>query len=192
MKTKEEIQAIIDKIPQHRYGRVKLPHGLYTKGIDRTPTKDVIFPESLKGKSLLDVGCAFGYWCFEAEDLGAEKVWGIEIKKPRIQRAVMFKKLRESNVATFRNINISEHELKARFDYVLALNVLHHVPDPIKTLEFLGKRAKEKLIIESPVEFKDINIMEVIENTFDNVEFSPSDLTNKSKQERRIAICSMK
>lgn len=190
MKTKKEIQAIIDQLPHERYGRVNLPYGLHTRGVDRSPTRNVILPKSLKGKSFLDVGSAFGYWCFEAEDLGATNVLGLEVKKGRLKRANLFKNLRESR-ATFSNVDITELKLEGEFDYVLILNVLHHLPNPLEVLDFLRSKAKEKLIIESPVKFRKIDLMKVIGKSFENVDFIPSTLTSPRNEKRKIAICTL-
>lgn len=188
--SKEEIQATVSQFPRERYGRVNLPFGLHTKGVDRSPTRNAIMPKSLKGKSLLDVGSAFGYWCFEAEDLGAASVLGLEIKSGRLKRANLFRNLRKSKVVTFRNENITKLDLKGEFDYILVLNVLHHLPNALKVLDFLGEKAKEKLVVESPVKFRKVDLMKVIEDSFENVEFMPSALTSMRGEERRIAICS--
>ena len=184
MKTKKEIQSIIDHLPSERFGRVNLPYGLHTKGLDRSPTRDMIFPASLKGKSVLDVGSAYGYLCFEAEDLGATRVLGLEVKPPRLKRANLFKDLRESKVE-FRNEDVTLFQLEEDFDYVVILNVLHHLrtPKPKEVLEFLGRRAKEKLIVESPV-----SAMQMIDALFEKVEYFPSVLTSKRKEQRQIAI----
>lgn len=190
MRNKKEIQAVIDQLPHERYGRVNLPYGLHTKGVDRFSTRNAIMPKSLKGKSLLDVGSAFGYWCFEAEDLGATSVLGLEVKKVRLKRANLFKNLRESKIVTFRNVDITELKLEGEFDYVLLLNVLHHLPNPLEVLSFLGSKANEKLIVESPVKFKKIDLMKVIGDSFENVEFMPSTLTSPKNEKRKIAICS--
>ena len=98
MKTKQEIQTIINDIKPQLYGRVNLPHGLHTEGRDRRPTQRLIFPKSFEGQTVLDVGCAFGYWCFEAERLGAKKVVGFEIQPPRLKQARFYKEINESQV----------------------------------------------------------------------------------------------
>jgi predicted methyltransferase len=50
-------------------------------GTDRSATRDLIFPKSLAVKTALDVGCALGYFCFEAEARGAARVVRVEQKK---------------------------------------------------------------------------------------------------------------
>lgn len=82
--TKEEIEKIL-KEEDFEYHSVPLPYGLCTPGDDRSPTRDLIFPESLAGKTFLDVGSALGYFCFEAERRGASRVVGIELRSNRLR-----------------------------------------------------------------------------------------------------------
>src|SRR5581483_11679778 len=74
--SKEQIEKILAK-EDFSYHRVNLPFGLHTPGRDRSRTRDLIFRESLAGKSVLDVGSALGYFCFEAEARGASRVVGV-------------------------------------------------------------------------------------------------------------------
>src|SRR5947208_10062362 len=60
--SKQQIEKILQEERFH-YQRVNLPYGLNTPGRDRTATRDLIFPEPLSGKSVLDVGSALGYFC---------------------------------------------------------------------------------------------------------------------------------
>lgn len=190
--TKEEVQAIIDSIPYERYGRVNLPYGLHTEGVDRAPTRNIIFPESLVGKSLLDVGSAYGYWSFEAEDLGAERIVGLETKEKRLKRANLFKRIRGSK-AEFRNEDIVEYRFDEQFDYVLILNVLHHLKEHgDDVLAYLASKAKEKLIMESPERYRKKTIEERLDPLFDRVEYFPSPLDGPEKCSRKIAICHLK
>lgn len=146
--TKEQIQAILHDT-KFEYHRVNLPYGLHTPGRDRTPTRDLIFPKSLEGKSVLDVGCALGYFCFEAETLGATKVVGVDFDDVRIKQAQVLKEILNSDVE-FIHGDIFDLMLHDSFDYILLLNVVHHSVAPMHLIRELSKAAKEKLIIEFP------------------------------------------
>ena len=43
-----------------------LPHGLSTKGQDRSNTASLVLPDKLDGQSVVDIGCCYGYFCYEA------------------------------------------------------------------------------------------------------------------------------
>lgn len=181
---KSEIQALIEKLGDHRYGRVKLPYGLATRGVDRTLTTKLIFPSSLKGKTVLEIGSAFGAVCFEAEELGAKSVTGWEIKKPRYARAQLFRKIKGSKVL-FENKDALHEPLSGKYDYVLILNVLHHLKEHAKLLERVLPLAKEKLIIEGPEHFQGTSL-EAITERFPNKEIIDSPLDGPEACKRKI------
>ena len=145
---KEEIERIL-RDEHFRYHRVNLPYGLHTPGRDRSTTRDLIFPSSLAGKSVVDIGCALGYFCFEAEAKGATRVLGVELDEERFRQAGLLKRIIGSNVE-FMKRDILQEPLDERFDYVCFLNVIHHLDEPIRALRQLSSITKERLIIEFP------------------------------------------
>src|SRR5881227_3718304 len=118
--TKAQIEHILRE-QDFEYHRVELPFGLYTPGTDRSSTRDLIFPESLSGKTVLDVGCALGYFCFEAEARGAARVVGVELDRERFRQACLLKDIIGSGVE-FLQRDILREALDEQFDYVCLLN----------------------------------------------------------------------
>lgn len=146
--TREEIEALLAS-RDFRYHRVPLPHGLATPGRDRSPTAELVLPEDLRGRSVLDVGCALGYFCFEAERRGAARVVGWELKDDRFEQANMLKGVLESEVE-FAQRDLLASEPEERFDLVLALNLIHHLDEPVKAIRHLVALASERLVLEFP------------------------------------------
>jgi len=146
--SKMDIEKILSE-HDFKYQRVNLPFGLHTPGQDRSGTLEVIFPPSLRGKSVLDVGSAIGYFCFEAEKRGASRVLGIEPNIERFNQANILKEILSSNVE-FINQDVVEYRFNEQFDYVLILNVIHHLKDPISVMRCLARITLEKMIIEFP------------------------------------------
>ena len=146
--TRDEIKKIIRQ-RKFEYHRVDLPYDLHTKGEDRASTRDLIFPGSLEGKTVLDIGCALGYMSFEAEKKGAKKVLGVELKESRFESANILKDILNSNVE-FRLQDVIRNPPEVQFDIVLFLNVIHHIAEPFKVLRSLSMLAREQLIIEFP------------------------------------------
>jgi SAM-dependent methyltransferase len=103
----------------------------------------------MNGKSLLDVGCALGYFCFEAEERGASPIVGIELKEKRFKSANILKKIRGSNVKFIKQ-DIIQEPIEDKFDYVLCLNIIHHLLEPIKIIRQLAYITKDTLVIEFP------------------------------------------
>ena len=116
-------------------------------GRDRRSLAEKILPKKLDGLSVLDVGCAEGFFCYEAKRLGAEKVIGIDRKDSRIVSARGAVSGVEFMEADFMNMDLS---VIGRFDYVLCLNVLHHVGDVLAMLNRLISVTEKYLILEVP------------------------------------------
>lgn len=146
--TKAQIEEILRK-RKFAYHRVELPFGLHTRGADRSETRDLILPDSMMGKTVLDVGSALGYFCFEAEARGAKRVIGVEMKEDRFYDAMLLKKIKGSGVDFLRR-DIVLDPLEESFDYVLLLNVIHHLAEPFRVMRQLASIARERLIIEFP------------------------------------------
>jgi 2-polyprenyl-3-methyl-5-hydroxy-6-metoxy-1,4-benzoquinol methylase len=161
--TKEQIESILRE-EDFEYHRVNLPYGLCTSGMDRSPTSDLIFPESLVGKTVLDVGCGLGVFCFDAEARQASRVVGLELKDSRLRKAFLLKDILDSKVE-FQQRDILCHPLKETFDYVLLLNVIHHLKTPQQFLRQLASITRERLIIEFPT-FADPKFKKLIGSIF--------------------------
>jgi 2-polyprenyl-3-methyl-5-hydroxy-6-metoxy-1,4-benzoquinol methylase len=146
--TKKDIEKILSE-EKFAYHRVNLPYGLHTAGQDRSATRDLALPDSLAGESVLDVGCALGYFCFEAEIRGASRVLGVELDDERFRQALILKNILGSNVE-FLQQEIISNPLRETFDHVLLLNVIHHLPEPIRMIRHLAALARKRLVIEYP------------------------------------------
>jgi SAM-dependent methyltransferase len=145
---KEQIERVLreERFPYHR---VELPFGLHTPGQDRSATRDVIFPASLAGKTVLDVGCALGYFSFEAEKRGAARVVGVELNEKRLRQAVLLKEILGSRVEFLQRDVLTEPPAEP-FDCVCFLNVIHHLPEPMRALRQLAALTRERLMVEFP------------------------------------------
>ena len=146
--SKEEIERIL-KDHTFEYQRVALPYGLVTPGEDRSDTLSLVYPESLAGKSVLDIGSANGFFCFEAEARGARRVVGVEVKEKRHEAALVIKDILGSQVE-FILRDLMESPLDERFDYVLLLNVIHHLKEPFRALRFFAQMTVERMVVEFP------------------------------------------
>jgi 2-polyprenyl-3-methyl-5-hydroxy-6-metoxy-1,4-benzoquinol methylase len=145
----EEMKGIIEE-GQFEYQKIHINNELETKGHDRSTTfnsiaKNVEFRE----KTVLDIGCAYGYFCFRAEESGARKVIGTELKQHRFVGANIIKNFRGSE-CNFLYEDILKREPKETFDIVFFLNVIHHLKDPISALHTLAALCNETLVIEFP------------------------------------------
>jgi SAM-dependent methyltransferase len=136
---------LVEEKPQ--YQRIELPFGLATPGDDRGDILKMVFPPDLSGKSVLDIGCFLGFFCIQAHKRGAARVQGIDIDRDRLRQAGTIAQILNAPI-DFRMADIEEDPLPEPADYVLFLNVLHHVRDPIAVLDRLIRLTRERLVLE--------------------------------------------
>ncbi|MFZ2868658.1 class I SAM-dependent methyltransferase [Zavarzinia sp.] len=144
--SREQVETLLRSEP-FGYQRIELPFGLATPGDDRRVTADRIFPADMTGKSVLDLGCNSGYFCFEALRRGATRVVGVDHSETAIRGA---RKLADclGVTADFQVRDWNTAPLAGSFDYVLCLNVLHHLDNPMLVLDQLIAATKGSLVME--------------------------------------------
>jgi SAM-dependent methyltransferase len=130
------------------YQNVELPHGLATGGVDRSRTARAILPDDLEGKTVLDVGSKFGYFCFEAVKRGAKRVVGIDVDPDSVRKARLLADC-TGHDAHFECLDAEVDVPRESFDYVLCLNLLHHLRDPLALIERLTAITRERLVLET-------------------------------------------
>ena len=145
--SREQVQALVDEGGFY-YQNIELPYGLATGGTDRSPTARAIFPDDMTGKTVLDLGCKFGFFCFEALKRGAKRAVGVDVDSYSLERARRLADCLGLD-ASFELYDIEKEPIRERFDYVLCLNLLHHLRNPLTALERLAAVTDERLILES-------------------------------------------
>ena len=133
--SKEQVAAMLRE-ESFGYQKVALPYGLETGGDDRTPTAEHIFAEDMTGKSVFDLGCLNGFFCFYAEDRGADRMLGVDVEPELVRKSRLLAAIRNSR-AEFDCMNIEVDPMPGTFDTVLCLNVLHHTRNPLSVLDKL-------------------------------------------------------
>ncbi len=146
--TREELETLLAS-EQFRYQRIELPYGLHTKGQDRSVTAKLILPDDMTGASVLDIGCCYGYFLYEAAKRGATRLLGTEIDPDRLRQAKLLRDAQRANIA-LTDEDFFDICRRESFDYVLLLNVLHHLKEPVTALRLAAKAARRALILEFP------------------------------------------
>ena len=141
-----EIRAFLEK-ERLRYQRFELPFGLTTPGNDRSPTAERIFGGRVEGRTVLDIGSFLGFFCDEALKRGAKRAVGWELDANRVRQARTISSILGVE-PEFHQVDIEEAPSDEQFDIVLCLNVLHHMRDPIATLDKLIRMTRETLVLE--------------------------------------------
>lgn len=148
------------------HGGMALGDGVLTQG-QSTPAKDLLprlrLPDSLTGKTVLDVGTWDGFMAFECERRGASVVavdsfvWSDARTRavPGATGRAGFDLAHESLNSTVRAVECEVLDLSpaklGTFDIVLFLGVLYHMRHPLLALERVAALVDGLLIVESHV-----------------------------------------
>lgn len=142
-----DVDRFINETTFTRYQRITLPGGRVIPGTDRSRVADLIYPSDLTGKSVLDVGCYYGFFLHEAIRRGAARAAGIEADPERFRIASTLARLWDGRIDIHQGA-VEELELNEKFDLVLLLNVLHHVKDPVPVIRKLAGLCRGTMIVE--------------------------------------------
>lgn len=183
------------------FHRIEFPDGEVTPG--GTPTHvqfekmKCILPH-FKNKTVLDVGAWDGFWSFKAESLGASRVlatdylvwsgpgWG---NKKGFEYA---KKKLNSKVESLEiDTPFISPETVGKFDIVLMLGLIYHLPNFLTTIVNIAQCAKECLVIETLEDWNIDQEIPLVKIYSQNIEYcgeAKKDMLNHTKGFEKIPI----
>jgi tRNA (mo5U34)-methyltransferase len=140
---------------------IDLGQGIVTPGLDDSPKKlqQIHLPGSLQGRTVLDIGAWDGFFSFEAERRGADRVvavdsyswsgpgWGTQ-DGFHLARRVLDSRVEDLEMEV---LDLSPERV-GTFDVVLFLGVLYHMKRPDDALECVARLTKDLLILETHVD----------------------------------------
>ena len=140
------------------YHSIPLGDGLVTPGAFNTPAllPKIGIPEDLHGRTVLDIGAWDGYFSFEVERRGAERVLATDSYAWRDVGKEGFELARKALGSSVEDRDLDVLELSPEtvgtFDLVLFLGVLYHMKDPLNGLEHVASVAKDHVIVSTAVD----------------------------------------
>lgn len=160
--TEKELLEQVSAIP-YWYHRIKLPHGIETRGwapLDWTAHK---LPERFDGERILDIGSWDGYWTWHAMERGAQYVVAIDDFSDKLgainvdrseqwktwdlcQKAFGYKMCQRLTMSVY-----DICQLGIEFDRVFCFGVLYHLKHPTWALEQLRKVTTKAIHVESAI-----------------------------------------
>jgi tRNA (mo5U34)-methyltransferase len=163
--TKKEIELKIKELGPWQYN-------IDINGIQTTPTQsnylkkrwesiEPYIPDSLNGKTVLDLGCGAGHFSIKMKQRGAD-VLGVDWYKKTHDQAKFAAEVLDLNIQ-YKLENIYEFLIRNKkvFDYVLFLGVFYHLRYPLLALDKIGEIAKEKLYFQTIVTDSDSSDVEL-------------------------------
>ncbi len=110
----------------------------------------LIYPQGLDGKRFLDCACNAGGYCFWAAEMGAQQVFGFDVREHWIQQARFVQQHR--TVAPVENIQFETCDLMKLpgqnlppADFTLFKGIFYHLADPILGLKIAADLTREVL-----------------------------------------------
>ncbi len=156
----QDLRARVAELRWHH--SIDLGQGIVTPGQDNSPRKlaRLRLPNSLKGRSVLDVGAWDGFFSFEAERRGARRVlatdsycwdgshdWGSK-RGFELAREALGSKVEDMLIDV---LDLSPERV-GTFDLVLLLGVLYHMKHPLLALERVASVTADMLVLETAVD----------------------------------------
>jgi tRNA (mo5U34)-methyltransferase len=135
------------------FQRIEVLPGLFSPGWSDPVVEKLPFyglPTDLTGKRVLDIGCAEGFFSFEAERRGAREVIAIDSSPDSVRRFNIVKDARQSNATAFlMNVYDLEPKRLGTFDLVLFYGVFYHLKHPQYALERIGSVCTGDLLFQT-------------------------------------------
>ena len=135
-----------------------------------------------KGKTVIDYGCNYGYFCFKAEEAGADRIIGVDESQSVLNLAISIGMTKKSQVK-FKAIELKNYH-PPDTDIVMALNVLHHLNYDGGVVDAMFKCAG-MVILEMPA--KDLPVIEVVARSH---RFPKPVIASSHREDRCIVIYS--
>lgn len=109
-----------------------------------------MLPASLRGWTVLDIGCNAGFYSFQLANRGAE-VFAIDSDPHYLKQAQWAARIYDlTQQIEFRQMQVYElAHLDRRFDLVLFMGVFYHLRYPLLALDIVAQKVKRSLVFQT-------------------------------------------
>jgi tRNA (mo5U34)-methyltransferase len=104
-------------------------------------------PQSLKGKTVLDVGCNAGFYALQMKERGAARVVAIDEDEGYLEQARFAAQVYGADIEFHQMSVYDVSELGERFDLVIFMGVLYHLRHPLLALDLLSEHVVGDLFL---------------------------------------------
>jgi SAM-dependent methyltransferase len=114
----------------------------------------LIYPDGLAGKRFLDCACNAGGYCFWARDLGAESVFGFDVREHWIRQAEFVRQNRTIGPVDKMSFRVCDLLELGKLgiepaDFTLFKGIFYHLADPILGLKIAAEMTREVIWFNS-------------------------------------------
>ncbi|HZR88175.1 MAG TPA: TIGR04290 family methyltransferase [Bradyrhizobium sp.] len=106
-----------------------------------------VIPQSLEGKTVLDIGCNAGFYAMEMKRRGAERVLGLDTDEAYLAQARFAAEVSGLKIE-FRKLSTYDiGSLGEQFDLVIFMGVLYHLRHPLLALDLIHEHVARDLLL---------------------------------------------
>jgi tRNA (mo5U34)-methyltransferase len=106
-----------------------------------------VIPDSLKGMTVLDIGCNAGFYAMEMKRRGAERVLGLDTDDDYLAQARFAAEVNGLKIE-FRKLSTYDlAQLGEKFDLVIFMGVLYHLRHPLLALDLIHEHVARDLLL---------------------------------------------
>jgi len=148
--TLEEARVLVASVP-HWHHRFEIYPGVVTPGTYDPSAlfRRAVFPEDLNGCRVLDIGTSDGYFALQLAQRGA-RVVAIDYRRKQDHGYHVMESLNTPGIE-YHQMNVYElaDEKLGRFDIVLFMGVLYHLPDMLRVLHLIRQCCSGAIYLET-------------------------------------------
>jgi tRNA (mo5U34)-methyltransferase len=106
-----------------------------------------VIPDSLKGMTVLDIGCNAGFYAMEMKRRGADRVLGLDTDDDYLAQAKFASEINGLKIE-FRKLSAYDvAQLGEKFDLVIFMGVLYHLRHPLLALDLIHEHVAGDLLL---------------------------------------------
>jgi tRNA (mo5U34)-methyltransferase len=118
-------------------------------------------PESLRGKTILDIGCNAGFYSIEMKRRGADRVVAIDSDEAYLAQARFAAEVLGVDIE-FAQLSVYDvGGLREKFDLVIFMGVLYHLRHPLLALDLIREHVARDLMLFQSMQRGDPGHMEI-------------------------------
>ena len=109
------------------------------------------FPQDLRGRRVLDIGCNAGFYSFVAKLRGAKSVLGLDSSQHYIDQALLVREILGMDVEFRLGEGHALDEQVGEFDFIINTGVIYHLQNPMDILHRVSRVTRDTMYLESAV-----------------------------------------
>src|SRR5262245_20638311 len=115
--------------------------------------KDIasIFPQDMRGATVLDLGCNAGFYSIEMKKRGARRVLAVDVDDRYLNQARFAASVLKLDIEFEKRSVYDADRIPGHFDFVLFMGVFYHLRYPLYALDKVIKKVRGTLVFQTMI-----------------------------------------